>query len=454
MVTQLDSVIEGFCGDNTTSCTDSREVMGLLQRNDYSLVLLDLNMPYLGGEELLKGIKETYPELPVIIISGMNQIDTAIRCVKSGAEDFYVKTDERQRVVTGLLRVLKQQQLQHENSRLAASLLQRKLESHSAFAAVVTCSDKMHAIFSYVLAIANSREPVLIVGESGTGKELVARAVHQLCCPNDPWVAVNVAGLDDMVFSDTLFGHVRGAYTGADQNRKGMVEQAGNGVLFLDEIGDLAESSQVKLLRLLQEGEYFPLGSDRPQKCRARIVVATNVDLVARESAGSFRRDLLYRLGSHRIVVPPLRERKEDLPLLLEAFLFEAATSMDKNKPTVPAELVALLSTYTFPGNVRELRAMAYDAVSVHTGGVMSMARFKVAIDGCELSLKFENTTANDNGEKVKFGVELPTLKEVGGFLVDEAMQRSKGNQSLAARLLGVTPQALSKRLKKSYPSP
>jgi len=157
---------------------------------------------------------------------------------------------------------------------------------------------------------------------------------------------------------------------------------------------------------------------------------------------------LHYRLGSHRVEIPPLRERKDDLHILLDHFLTLAAASIDKAKPTVPPELVALLSTYNFPGNVRELRSMVYDAVSVHTSGVMSMARFKVAIDSHESASKLENTTVNYQGDKVKFGVELPTLKEVGGLLVDEAMQRSRGNQSLAARLLGVTPQALSKRLR------
>ncbi len=435
--------------DNVVSCHDSREVLGVLQQKCFSLVLLDLTMPYIGGEELLFSIKETYPELPVIIISGLNQIETAIRCVKSGAEDFYVKTDERQRVVTGVVRVLKQQQLRLENRQLANSLLQIQPETDPAFASIITCSDKMHAIFSYAMAIASSREPILIYGESGTGKELIARALHQYSCPDKPWVAVNVAGLDDMVFSDTLFGHVKGAYTGADHERKGMVEQAGDGILFLDEIGDLSESSQVKLLRLLQEGEYFPLGSDQPHKCRARILTATNIKLANQEDAGKFRRDLRYRLGSHRVEIPPLRERKEDIPLLLDLFLTTAAVSVNKTKPTVPPELVALLSTYNFPGNVRELRSMVYDAVSVHAGGVMSMRRFKAALDGDESSSKLETTTvANGKNIKISFGVELPTLKEVGGLLIGEAMQRSQGNQSLAARLLGVTPQALSKRLK------
>ncbi len=433
---------------NVISCTDSRKVMELLQSNSCSLVLLDLNMPYLGGEELLSAIKESYPELPVVIISGMNQIDTAIRCVKSGAEDFYVKTDERQRVVTGVLRVLKQKQLEHENSLLVTSLLQREFKVDPAFAAITTCSDKVHAIFSYVMAIANSSEPVLIAGESGTGKELIAQALHKYSCPDKPWVAVNAAGLDDMVFSDTLFGHVKGAYTGADHDRKGMVEQAGEGILFLDEIGDLSAASQVKLLRLLQEGEYFPLGSDQPHKSKARILTATNIDLSAKESAGSFRRDLHYRLCSHRIEIPPLRERKEDLAVLTEVFICAAASSMGKTPPTAPPELTPLLTTYPFPGNIRELRSMVYDAVSVNSGTELSLERFKTVIDKGEFVASVSVEPATNNVHKVKFGIELPSLKEVGQLLVAEAIQRANGNQSLAARMLAVTPQALSKRLK------
>ncbi|MEA3544835.1 MAG: sigma-54 dependent transcriptional regulator [Thermodesulfobacteriota bacterium] len=433
--------------NHVISCQDSRDAMALLEKNDCCLVLLDLTMPYIGGETLLVTIAETYPELPVIIISGMNQIETAIRCVKLGAVDFYVKTDERERVVAGIERVLKQCRLREENRQLAASLLQCKVEKHPAFASIMTDSPKMRGIFSYLQAIAGSYEPVLILGESGTGKELIARALHQLCDPDKPWVAVNVAGLDDMVFSDTLFGHVKGAYTGADHYRKGMIEDASDGVLFLDEIGDLSISSQVKLLRLLQEGEYYPLGSDQPCKSKARIITATNQNLSAKESAGNFRRDLHYRLCSHRVEIPPLRERKEDLPALLEFFLREAAESMEKKKPTAPPELLTLLSTYPFPGNVRELRSMVYDAVSVHAGGVLSMARFKAAIDSNGLPVNQSEEGECRSSGKVKFSDDLPTLKEIGQLLVDEAMQRSQGNQSIAARMLGVTPQALSKRL-------
>lgn len=432
--------------NNVSICNDSRDALDILSQRKCSLILLDLTMPYIGGEDLLIQIKETFPEIPVIIISGMNQIETAIRCVKKGAEDFYVKTDERERVVNGILRVLKQTQLKEENAQLRRSLFENRQNNNPAFNHILTVCQRMKGIFSYLKAISPSREPVLVTGESGVGKELIAGALHQLSCPDKPCVAVNVAGLDDVVFSDTLFGHLRGAFTGADSARQGMIEEASGGILFLDEIGDLAPASQVKLLRLLQEREYFPLGSDKPRKLNARIVVATNQNLNKREALGAFRRDLLFRLNAHRVDLPPLRQRTEDIPLLLESFIEEAAQAMGKNVPGSPPELLTLLSSYHFPGNIRELRSMVFDAVSVHQKGTLSLKRF---VDAMGLDDDHIHSSSRGGTQSIQFPVQLPSLKEVGSLLVEEALRRSDGNQSVAARLLGVTPQALSKRLNK-----
>ncbi len=431
-------------------CSDSRKAAALLQQHTCSLVLLDLNMPYIDGENLLAQIKENYPDIPAIIISGMNQIETAIRCVKAGADDFYIKTDERERVVSGILRTLKQSELCRQNRELAEQLLRREEIEHPAFAPFHTRSGKMRGIFSYLRAIARGYEPVLITGESGTGKELIARALHQLRCPDKPWIAVNVAGLDDIVFSDTLFGHVKGAFTGADQPRKGMIEEAADGILFLDEIGDLAPASQVKLLRLLQEGEYYPLGSDRPRRVRARFLFATNQNLKAKVDQGTFRKDLYYRLCAHLIDIPPLRERKEDIPLLLDALTTEASQSFSCAKPLVSNELITLLEAYDFPGNVRELRAMVFDAISLHEGETLSLQRFKDVVSTTSPAfLKAASATIVDDtpDTNIAFGQELPTIKQATQRLINEALQRTSGNQSRAAKLLGISPQALSKRL-------
>ena len=274
---------------------------------------------------------------------------------------------------------------------------------------------------------------------------MIARAIHTLSRRTGSLVAVNVAGLDETVFTDTLFGHTRGAFTGAAEARSGMVEQAADGTLFLDEIGDLQSSSQVKLLRLLQEGEYYPLGSDRPRWMRARVVVATNQDLTEKQATGAFRKDLYYRLRSHHVHLPALRDRKEDIPLLLDHFLETAALEFGKKKPTPPKELALLLANYGFPGNVRELRSMVYDAVGSHQGKLLSMDAFKRAIREHDV---IKSPLQAGNGNPYLHLDRLPTLGEAHQLLVQEAMRRSEGNQSMAARMLGITQSALCKRLK------
>jgi len=224
-----------------------------------------------------------------------------------------------------------------------------------------------------------------------------------------------------------------------------MVEEAADGTLFLDEIGDLSIASQVKLLRLLQEGEYFPLGSDLPKRLKARVIVATHQNLNAKEAAGAFRRDLYFRLRTHQVQVPPLRERKLDIALLLEHFLVEAANALGKRKPTPPKGLAQFLATYSFPGNVRELRAMVYDAVSVHRERILSLDTFIKAIGPA--GAKGPVAVAPDRN--IFTGIErLPTFSEAAELLVTEAMSRSGGNQTIAARLLCISQPALSKRLK------
>jgi DNA-binding NtrC family response regulator len=432
--------------DHVLQCQDSREVMDLLAREPIGLVLLDLNMPHLGGEELLARVAAERPEVAVIVISGMNQVDTAVRCVKAGAFDYFVKTAEEDRLVGGVLRAIRMLELQRENRAMASRVLSGALEHPEAFSAIVTRDRAMLAIFAYVEAVARSPQPILVQGESGVGKELVARAAHALSGRRGPMVAVNVAGLDDAVFADTLFGHARGAFTGADQPRRGMIEEAADGTLFLDEIGDLSTASQVKLLRLLQEGEYFPLGSDRPRRLQARVIAATHADLATRQAAGTFRRDLYYRLVTHQVRLPPLRDRRGDLPLLLDHFLEEAAQSLGKRRPTVPRELVQLLGAYRFPGNVRELRAMIFDAVSQHRSHVLSTESFQQAIARAGGALAA--APAGAPGSPFADLEHLPTIHDAVEQLVEEALARASGNQTIAARLLGITQSALSKRLK------
>lgn len=441
----LSITLERACGiTNIQCCPDSRAVMGILEREPIGLVTLDLTMPHLSGEQLLEQIVEQHPDVGVIVISGLNQVDTAVKCVKLGAYDYFVKTDEQERLVEGVKRAIRLQELKLENQAMRKRFLTNSLEHPEAFAHILTDDKDMRAVFQYLESVASSRQPILITGESGVGKELVARAAHTVSCCEGPLVSVNVAGLDDNVFADTLFGHQRGAYTGADKARAGMIEQASGGTLFLDEIGDLSTASQVKLLRLLQEGEYYPLGADRPKRMNARVVVATHQDLAAKQASGEFRKDLYYRLRTHQVNIPALRQRKKDIPLLLEHFLCEASEELGKAKPSVPPELCVLLGNYAFPGNVRELRAMAYDAVSRHKSRMLSMEAFKRAIDQAddsEVLPKERQVFATDES--------LPSLHDVADLLVEEAMRRAEGNQSIACRLIGISQPALSKRLKK-----
>jgi DNA-binding NtrC family response regulator len=439
---------------NLLTCHDSREVMGILAHQPVSLVLLDLTMPHLSGDDLLGTIAQEYPDIPVIILTGRDQVDMAVKCMKNGAFDYFVKTVEEERLLAGVQRAIRMQQLQRENQVLKTRLGRKDLKCPAAFAAILTGDRQMESLFHYLETVAPTSQPVLITGESGVGKELFARAVHEVGRPGKPWVGLNVAGLDDNIFADTLFGHSRGAFTGADRERAGLVEQARGGTLFLDEIGDLSLGSQVKLLRLLQEGEYYPVGSDRPKRSGARIVLATNVDLTARQACGAFRKDLYYRLRTHHIHIAPLRERSEDISLLLHLFLEEAAAEFGKKKPTAPPELSVLLATHPFPGNIRELRAMVFEAVSHHQGGVLSTRTFRMAMGLAPSAAAGESLTPGANGsrEGISYGERLPTLTQGANILVEEAMRRAQGNQTIAAGMLGISRPALSKRLRNQRP--
>jgi len=339
--------------DNILVCQDSREVLNKIAENNVGIILLDLTMPYITGEELLPVIAEKFPDISIIITTAVNEVETAVNCMRSGAFDYIVKPIEKNVIIAVVKRALNLRELQNENRLLREHVLSGRLNNPDNFLEIVTTNKRMISIFQYIESIATTSQPVLITGETGVGKELIAGAIHKQSKREGQFVAVNAGGLDDDVFSDTLFGHVKGAFTGAHENRKGLIETAYGGTLFLDEIGDLNNASQVKLLRLLQENEYFQLGSDITKKARARIIVATNKNFDSLQQSGKFRKDLYYRLCSHQIYVPPLRDRLDDLPALLDCFLQKTSDNLGKKKPTAPNELLTLLSTYDFPGNIR-----------------------------------------------------------------------------------------------------
>jgi DNA-binding NtrC family response regulator len=428
---------------------DSRDVLSHMEKDEPAVLVLDLSMPYLSGQTVLERMVVDYPDIPVIILTATDDLDTAVACMKTGAFDYLVKPLERDRFITAVNRAVEMRALRSELTSLKERLLSSTLKQPEAFAETITQNRAMQDIFRYVEAIGASAQPVLITGETGTGKELIAKAVHALSRPKAKFVAVDVAGLDDAVFTDTLFGHKRGAFTGAEKARDGLVAAAADGTLFLDEIGDLRETSQIKLLRLLQERKYYPLGADQPRHSNARVVVATNQDITQLIRDGHFRKDLFYRLRGHHIHIPPIRERKDDLALLFNHFLEKSAQALEKAVPAVPTELYSLLKTYPFPGNVRELEAMVHDAVARHQSATLSLKSFKEAMGYDQNVILQDDLDWDTNSTELEkiFADRLPTLKEAEHYLIEEALRRADGNQGIAASLLGLTRHALNKRL-------
>ena len=444
-VTALES--EGV--SNILTLTDSRKTLQFLEDNPVSIILLDLMMPHVSGLELLPVLIRSFPQIPVIVMTSSDDIETAVSCIKAGAVDFLTKPVEIERLLLSVENALHINELSMENRSLREYLLNDRLEQPAAFDAIITTSKKMRGIFQYIEVIAKSDQPILVTGETGAGKELIARAIGALSGRKGAFVTVNAAGLDDNMFSDTLFGHKKGAFTGADQARDGLISTAAGGTLFLDEIGDLNEASQIKLLRLIQEQEFYPVGSDVIKRTDARLIVATNHDLTELIAANKFRKDLYYRLCAHHIQIPPLRERREDIPFLLDHFLEKAAKSFRKPKPALSREVTALLSTYHFEGNVRELHAMVFDAVARYTSGLLTLDCF-TGLGG--------NDSNQGNGALLvpskevddvlyAFFGRFPTIKEVEDYLTMSAMNLTSGNQRSASLLLGIARQTLSKRL-------
>ena len=423
---------------NILTISDAREVIRMMEHQIPRLVLLDLNMPHINGTRLLQIIRKTWPRIPVIILTGAIDVETAVHCMKIGALDYVVKPVEEARLLAAVSQALDGEILFGDDKKGIPGEGSPRVKHPEAFSHIITRDRKMHSLFQYVESIAPSSQPVLVYGETGVGKELFGRSIHTLSRRKGNLIVVNVAGLDDNVFSDTLFGHVLGAFTGAEKARAGLIEQAAAGTLFLDEIGDLALTSQVKLLRLIQEGEYLPLGSDRTRKSDARILASTNLDLWNLEKKGGFRKDLIYRLSTHTLTLPPLRDRISDLPLLLDRFACQAALELDKPIPDIPKSLIEQMQAYPFKGNIRELKSMVHDAVSRYKKGSFTADLFKGLIPDAGL-------TSKDHGSST----DLPTLKDASRELVEKALKKTMGNQSAAARILGISQQALSKRIQK-----
>jgi DNA-binding NtrC family response regulator len=427
--------VEGF--------TDGRTVLKMLPKPGCALLLLDLHMPgTISGEEILEHIRSECPDIPVVIITGVDDTPTAVRCMKMGAFDYLVKPLETELLVTTVRRAFNHAMLLRQNIGLRRKLIFGQLDQPEAFEPIITANQQIQSIFRYLEVIGPASDPVLITGETGTGKSLVSEALHKVSAGEGAFINVNVAGLDDNMFADTLFGHCKGAFTGADSPRKGMVDQAAKGTLFLDEIGDLSLVSQTKLLQLIQDGEYHPLGGERPRRSKARIVLATNKDMKAIQAQGHFRKDLYFRISTYHIHMPPLRERPEDIPLLASHYLAKACDELNLKMGKISPRLADLLLAYNYPGNVRELRAMMYDAMA--HGGLDNLQR-KIAgrIKNIPKDLGYHS-----HPQVIQYPDTLPTLDDTVQGLIQEALKRSKGNQAAAARMLGISRQALHQRIR------
>lgn len=435
-------------------CMDSRLAADHLAQNDTAIVFLDLSMPHISGMELMDIIKTEYPQIPIAVITMADEVETAVECMRKGALDYLVKPIEPNRLVKTAERAMEEREIRKECAALKKGLLSDAIQNSDAFSEIITNSRNMKAIFRYVEAIASSRRPVQITGETGVGKELMALAIHTVSRVPGSFIAVNIAGLDDNLLSDTLFGHEKGAYTGAETSRTGLVEEAENGTLFLDEIGDLSPTSQIKLLRLIQEKEYLPLGASAPKSTNIRVITATHCDMEKEMLDRRFRKDLFYRFQTHHILIPPLRERLDDLPLLANHFVLRAAEHIHQEPPVVSSSLLDVLASYTYPGNIRELDAMLFDAVTRHEyeNDIADEIQSYIARRQRHVSESYQlqpsGSAISDYISLLSRCQTLPNTKEAGEALVLEAMRRADQNQTLAAGMIGLSSSALSRRVK------
>ncbi|NVO00355.1 MAG: sigma-54-dependent Fis family transcriptional regulator [Geobacteraceae bacterium] len=423
-------------------------VMERLSEGDISVMLLDLVMPGASGADILRTVTANFPEIPVIMMTAVTDVSTAVDCIKSGAFDYLTKPLDTARLYSTVTRAVSFSELTSENRHLKKFLLGEPLANPEIFAKIITRDAKMQSIFKLVETVATTLHPVLITGETGAGKELFARAIHDTSGVSGEFVAVNVAGLDETMFHDMIFGHRRGAYTGASESRDGLIKKASGGTLFLDEIGDMSPGSQKMLLRLLQEKEYYRLGSDILYQSDARIIAASNCNFKEIVAKGSFRQDLFHRLAIHQIKIPALRERSCDIPMLAEHFAEESAKELSKSRPELSQDLKMALAKADLPGNVRELMNMVRNAVACNRNGRLDLSDFEGLSPALQEKKKGVVKVSCDGGFTLYAAFDrFPSIDEVEELLVQEAMRVSGGNKGIAADLLGVSRPTLNKKL-------
>ena len=419
--------LEGYAVKTAAS---GEEGLDLISKGDIDLVITDLRMPGITGEEVLKHVATTTPGIPVIVLTGHGSIDSAVDAMRHGAYDFLTKPLNLDQLGLIVKRALETHEMKLEHQQLVKSV-----EDDRALKSMIGKSPAMVKIQEIIKKAAASRASVLITGESGVGKEVVARAVHDLSSRHDnKMVNVHCAALSETLLESELFGHEKGAFTGAEHMQKGRFELAHGGTIFLDEIGEINQSVQIKILRVLAERKFERVGGEQTIDVDVRVVAATNRDLEAEIKAGRFREDLYYRLNVIHIHVPPLRERKSDIPLLAQAFLAEFCRENNKEIKGFDSRAKAALSRYDWPGNIRELRNCVESAVVMCNGN-------EIKIDDLPASVKEK---AEEKVISIPVGMK---LEEAELLLIQENLAFCDGNKSKCAELLGIGRKTLHRKL-------
>jgi two-component system response regulator HydG len=418
--------------------TSGREGLRLIEEQTFDIVLTDLIMDDVGGLEVLAKAKRELPDAEVVILTGRNEAKAAVAAMQAGATTYLVKPLDINELRTVADKASQAQRLARSNIEL-----QRQLNERFGFEGVIGNSLAMHAVVARLRQIAPTSATVLITGESGTGKELVAKALHNNSPRRyKPFVTLNCAALSDNILESELFGHVRGAFTGADRERKGWFEHANGGTLFLDEVGDIPTGTQVKLLRALETGEIVRVGTTEPIKVNVRLISATNRDLADAIAAGVFRQDLFHRLKVVSVKLPPLRQRREDIPLLIDFFLKEFTASHGKTVTAITPAARKALMAYPWPGNVRELRNTIESMVVIDADGVLD-------VDDLTEDLQASSSSpTGDGGTPSGPSLVGRPLDEVEKFCIAETLKMTGGNREEAARLLQIGERTLYRKLK------
>jgi len=435
--TILQALIKGW-GYKLEGVDDGSRAVELAKEKPFDLILMDVRMAVMGGIEALKEIKSYNPSIPIIIMTAYSNVESAVEAIKAGAYDYLTKPLD-----FDMLRLTMERALEHVSLKAENQELKERLVSSFDPGNIVGRSEAIRRLMDMVAMIAPSEATVLINGESGTGKELIAKSIHfNSSRKNGPLVTVNCAALSETLLESELFGHEKGAFTGADKRREGRFMHANKGTIFLDEIGEISPAMQVKLLRAIQSREIQRVGNDQTIQVDVRIVAATNRDLKAEVEAGNFRQDLYYRLNVMTVVVPPLRDRREDIPLLAMHFLHKFADTNRKIVKGFTPQAMDMLLKYDWPGNIRELENAVERAVVLMPGDYVTERELPLSID--------QSFESHDNAtSKIVQSEDILPLNAVEREAILAALEITKGNKTEAAKKLGITRKTLLAKLQR-----